>query len=37
MSRQSLQIVFDSDAWGSSRVESGQAAVFQRNFVVEFD
>ena len=34
---QSLEIVFDADAWGSSRVESGQAAVPQRDFVVESD
>lgn len=37
MCRQSLQIVFDADAGRGSGVEPGQPAIFERDFVVEFD
>lgn len=35
MCGQALEVVFDADTGGSSRVESGQTTVFERNFVVE--
>ena len=37
MCRKSLQIVFDAYAWRGSRVEPGQAAISERDFVIEFD
>ena len=37
MGCESLEIVFDADARRGAGVESGQAAVFQRDFVVESD
>ena len=37
MRRQPLQVVLDANAWRGSRMEPGQAAVFQRDFVIELD